>query len=108
MDCNSDYVVYLLSCKSCGIQYVGSCTTKFRLRVNNYKSCNKRHLTQAVPQAGLHDHFDLPGHNGLQDFQFTLIDKGDSLDSVRKRERFWQYKLNTFLPNGLNDREVVT
>ena len=28
-DCNSRNVIYLLSCKTCGIQYVGSTSRKF-------------------------------------------------------------------------------
>ena len=108
MSCNSDYIVYLLNCKACNVQYVGSCTTKFRLRFNNYKSCNSRHNEKTVPQQGLHNHFDLPGHGGIESWEFILIDRGDSLESVRKRERFWQYKLNTFLPEGLNECEVPT
>ena len=90
------------------MQYVGSCITKFRARFNNYKSCNKLHKTQVVNQHNLHAHFDLPGHSSFADFEFTLIDQGDNLECVRKRERFWQYKLDTFLPKGLNEREVVT
>ena len=31
LDCNSSNVVYLLSCKVCHVQYVGSATTKFGL-----------------------------------------------------------------------------
>ena len=38
LDCNSNNVVYLISCKKCNIQYVGSTTTKFRTRFNNHKS----------------------------------------------------------------------
>ena len=34
LDCNSRNVVYLISCKVCGVQYVGSTTTKFRLTFN--------------------------------------------------------------------------
>ena len=72
-----------------------------------YKSCNDRHKTKNVPQQQLHSHFDKPGHNGFSDFEFTLIDRGNNLSCVRKREMFWQYKLNTFLLNGLNDCEVA-
>ena len=107
LNCNSQNVVYLLNCKVCSAQYVGSCTTKFRLRFNNYKSCNKHHLEKNVPQQNLHNHFDQPGHNGFSDFEFILIDQGDNEISVRKREKFWQHKLNTFLPHGLNDCEVL-
>ena len=35
-----------------------------------------------------------------------LIDQSDSLPTLRKNERFWQHKLDTFYPNGLNEREV--
>ena len=107
MNCSSSNVVYILRCKTCGIQYVGSCTTPFRTRFSNYKSCNKYHKDKTVPQQELQEHFDLPGHSGFANFEYTLIDQGNSLEDVRKRERFWQYKLNTFLPHGLNDREVV-
>ena len=107
LTCNSTNVVYLLSCKVCKSQYVGSCTTKFRLRFNNYKSCHKRHKNSSVPQQQLHNHFDEPGHSGFEDWEFTLIDQGRDLESVRKSERFWQYKLDTFLPNGFNDCEVA-
>ena len=107
LNCNSKNVVYLLNCKTCGVQYVGSCITKFRLRFNNYKSCYNNHLLKIVPQQNLHNHFDQIGHMGLNDWEFILIDQGDSEISVRKRERFWQYKLNTFLPLGLNDCEVI-
>ena len=43
LDCNFRNVVYLVSCKVCGLQYVGSTTTKFRLRFNNHKSRLRAH-----------------------------------------------------------------
>ena len=57
-------------------------------------------------QQQFHEHFDLQGHSGWSDFEFILIDQGISENDARKREMFWQYKLDTFIPNGLNDREV--
>ena len=121
--CNSSNVVYLLECKTCAIQYVGSTgqeegDTKFRHRVNDYKSKHKKFLERkeagtlnkgkAVSQAALHSHFAQHGHNGVGDFSFKIIDGADSLSEIRKRESFWQYKLRTFLPEGLNDRNVST
>ena len=44
LNCNSKYVVYLLRCKTCNKQYVGSTVTKFRIRFNNYKSQFKKFL----------------------------------------------------------------
>ena len=31
---------------------------------------------------------------------------GVSVDDVRRRESYWQHELDTFQPNGLNEREV--
>ena len=33
-------VVYLITCKKCEKQYVGSCIITFRTRFNNYGSCH--------------------------------------------------------------------
>ncbi len=41
-DCDSSGVVYLLGCKVCGVQYIGSTFTPFCNRFNNYKSCGRR------------------------------------------------------------------
>ena len=40
---NSSNVVYLVTCKKCALQYVGSTITKFRHRCNNYKSRIRKH-----------------------------------------------------------------
>ena len=45
-------MVYLLECNVCGVQYVGSTNTPFRLRFNNYKACNRKFSQgSSVPQA---------------------------------------------------------
>ena len=38
LDCSTSHVIYCLSCKTCSKKYVGSTTTQFRFRFNNYKS----------------------------------------------------------------------
>ena len=40
--CNDKCLIYLLSCKICGLQYVGSTTDPFRYRWNNYKDNNRK------------------------------------------------------------------
>ena len=58
LDCNSGNVVYLVQCKTCNMQYVGSASTKFRLRLNNYKYCLRKYEEQqSVPQMSFHAHF---------------------------------------------------
>ena len=121
--CNSANCVYLLECKTCGIQYVGSSGTdegdnRFRLRANDYRSKHKKYserkaagtlsVTKSIEQAALHAHFAQSDHNGFHDFTFKIIDSADNLAATRKKESYWQYKLKTFLPYGLNERNVST
>ena len=44
----------------------------------------------------------------MDDWKFQIIDSANSEKALRERESFWQYKLNTFLPIGLNERGVST
>ena len=37
VNCKSDFVIYLLECKKCHIQYVGKAETDFNLRLNNHR-----------------------------------------------------------------------
>ena len=77
------------------------------LEFNNYLACSRKYSKgKIVPEMIFHSHFFKPGHNAFTECEFTLIDQSSYLRSLRKREIFWQEKLNTFLPNGLNEREV--
>ena len=60
-----------------------------------------------VEQASFHAHFEDGKHHGINDWEITLIDQTDSVDDLRRRESFWQYELDTFQPNGLNERDVA-
>ena len=44
----------------------------------------------------------------MEDWSIKLIDQAEDLPGVRLKESFWQHKLNTFVPNGLNERYVQT
>ena len=115
--CKSKFVIYRLLCRTCGKQYIGS-TMNFRERVNNYKShfrsyCERKaagtlQRGKAAPQAGLFSHFVNNNHHGMDDWQFQIIDSSRTEVQLRERESFWQYKLKTFLPLGLNERNVPT
>lgn len=87
LNCDSQFVIYLLECKKFGIQYVGSCVTKFRLRLNNYLSSSKRFLAgKSVAQAPFPAHFAQDDHDGEKDWVITLIDQGNDEKSVRKKK----------------------
>ena len=121
LDCNSNHVIYLFECKQCQyrLPYVGSTKTKFRYRINNYKSTHRKFRKKYVEkdlaivvkkselkQKLFHEHYCSEGHQGIEYWSVTLIDQVQDLDSLRKMELYWIERLNTWAPNGLNVREV--
>ena len=54
-----------------------------------------------------HEHFCDGDHSGIDDWVITLIDSALSEKSLREKELFWQYKLETFFPLGLNEIEAI-
>ena len=109
LDCNSRNVVYLISCKVCGFQYVGSTTTKFRLRFNNHKSRLRAHSKMSAANKENDDlvyrHFYGPGHHGLQDVSIQLIDKVNAREDLLAKEGQWAYRLRSLKPDGLNESD---
>ena len=85
-NCNSKTVVYLIECRVCGKQYNGSTMTKFRARANNCKSmhCNFRKeqilSNQARNQKLFHEHYLQNDHNGICDWQITIIDNAETVN----------------------------
>ena len=99
LNCNSSNVVYLFTCKTCGKQYVGSTTTKFRTRFNNYKQAEKYFNSgnvDKIQQVSFHEHFHQDNHGGVSDWSVTLIDQAENKASIRRKESFWQHTLDTY------------
>ena len=109
LDCNSRNVVYLINCKVCGLQYVGSTTTKFRLRFNNHKSRLRAHSKMSAANKGKDDtiykHFHSDEHHGLRDIEIHLIDKVNEKDNLLAKEGQWAYRLRSVRPEGLNESD---
>ena len=103
-NCDSSGVVYLLGCKVCGKQYVGSTFTSFRARFNTDKSSSRKFSSGiAVTQAELFRHFTEANHYGfVEDVSFQIIDRVFWVS--RHKEGFWQFRLQRFMPEGLNIR----
>ena len=56
-----------------------------------------------VPQSSFFNRFFEDGHNGSFRVGIKIIDGADDVFSLR-RKLFWQYRLQTFSPKGLNER----
>ena len=89
--------MYLLGCKVCGKQYVGSTFTSFKARFKNYKSTSRKFSGGVlVPQAELFRHFTGARHRGfLEDVSFQIIDRVFGVS--RHNEGLWQFRLQSFM-----------
>ena len=108
LNCDSKKVLYLFKYKVCGgVPYVGKAKTKFRYRFNNYKSKHRafRKGNQKVPQKRFHAHYCLDGHSGIDDWNFVIFEQCETHEQLKERETFWQHRLKTFYPIGLNEKE---
>ena len=85
---------------------MGSTITSFRRRFNNHKSSVKRYGNDQRDILGehLYAHFYEGGHQGIKDMLVKIIDRMDVSDST-KREGFWAYKLDSFVPKDFNLRD---
>ena len=86
--------MFLITCKKCKKQYVGSCITRFRTRFNNYRSYHRKFCRgDSVIQVSFHAHFMLDGHCGIDDWEITLIDKGAISRKLEKMSFFGNISL---------------
>ena len=58
-----------------------------------------------IPQKLFHDHYCLDGHLEIDDWEFTLFEQCEAHKQLKERETFWQHRLKTFYPLGLNEKE---
>ena len=47
----------------------------------------------------------LDGHLIIADWDFTLFEQCETYKQLKERETFWQGRLKTFYPLGLNEKE---
>ena len=59
-----------------------------------------------MPGEHLHANFFSEGHKGLVDLSVNIIDKTD-IHNPTNREAYWTYRLNSFIPKGLNLRDFI-
>jgi hypothetical protein len=96
--CTTRNIIYVITCTKCFIQYVGETNNSARERISGHRSCIK--LNKPTP-VGIH--FNSINHS-ISDFSFTPIEllPTDNVNIRRTRESFWQFKLGTIFPKGLN------
>ena len=96
LNCKSEYVIYLMECILCKMQYVRKAETAFNLRLNNHSKDTKKSNSILACK-----HFQEQGHNFNKYAKFIIIDKLVNLKSSKEalremlviRENFWIQKL---------------
>ena len=105
--CKTKFVIYLITCMKCGIQYVGQTRQELHCRLNGHRhSIDKDKLSTYLCQ-----HFNSAGHS-FSDISLQIIDCVDSTQMSAEeakreldlKEDFYIKTLNTVYPLGLNDK----
>ena len=104
MTCDTKNVIYVISCRKCGIQYVGETSQMLRQRTNNHRSRLKNLGVQY-----LYKHYYNDGHSEdditiMPIEEIEISDTQVSLTFKRlQREQHWYRELKCIYPYGLND-----
>ena len=100
--CKSSNVIYLITCRRCGLQYVGETGQPLHMRINGHRYDIAHRRTEESPVA---EHFNGGAHKEL-DMTVMVIELARSRDAcLRKiRESRWIRTLGTSSPLGMNLR----
>ena len=104
-NCETTNIIYLISCAKCNEnQYVGETQNSLKTRFYLHRS----DIGKNVKGTLLIQHFNTHGHS-LEDMKCMAIEKvyGKTKEQRLKRETFWQRKLKTVYPYGLNEIEEL-
>ena len=106
VDCGSINIIYLITCKKCGIQYVGQPSLRLKDRFVHHYS---RDIELSDPNKSVGRHFSQTDHRGLKDMEITVLEfikappKSPHGAAIRNTiERNWTHLLRTLAPQGLN------
>ena len=96
VDCDSDWVVYLVTCRRCQGQYVGKAKTSFKKRHSNHKQEVKKKI------GGLGHHYGSGGPCTYEHMQIQIIEQVEdkNMEFLAERELYWQHQLRVYVENG--------
>ena len=105
LNCKSEYLIGLMECILCKMQYVGKAETAFNLRFHNHRKDTKKPNSILACK-----HFQEKGHNFNKHAKFIIIDKlvnlHGSKEALREllviRGNICIQKLKTLVLFGLN------
>ena len=107
LNCITENVVYLISCKLCDLQYIGETKNSIQKRFAGHRSL----ISSGNSNQLIHNHFHKENHD-LCNCQIIPIEKIEAAGLNEKeltrmrldREKFWTQTLQTSYPLGMNVR----
>lgn len=105
VNCRSKFIIYLLECTICRLQYIGKSEWPMNIRINKHRNDVSR-----IDGLDVCKHFQCTGHDFDKHAKFTIIeelkDQNKTIHAMRKlleqREDAWVIKLRTLQPDGFN------
>ena len=101
----SSNLIYAITCKRCGIQYVGQTL----LRIKDRFVHHFRDIEVADKEKSVGKHFSQDNHNGIKDVQISVLEfikkppRSPQAAVIRNRvEKRWTHLLRCLAPQGLN------
>ena len=107
--CQSLNIVYRLTCKTCGLQYVGMTKRKLQERLQEHF----RNIRNANVRDHSGKHFALPGHHNdrrnVESHILSFVTQPGNISATLtmtlKFELQWIFRLRTSLPHSLNSMD---
>ena len=106
--CKCNNLIYCISCKRCGLKYVGQTKRRLQDRMSeHFRTITSENIEFAV---GTH-YSKSNGHSGLDDVEIFILEflrtpRTDAFRPQRERvEKKWAHRLRTYFPLGLNSQD---
>ena len=105
VSCQSNNLVYAITCRKCDKQYVGQTGRRLMDRFQGHFSTVSRKEKNTL----ITDHYTSSGHEGWKDMEIYVLDfiylsgdKDEAKELRLKIEKAWIHRLNSAFPDGLN------
>ena len=114
ISCRSSNLIYAITCKRCGQQYVGQTLLRLKDRfVHHFRDIDTADHDKTVGK-----HFSQRSHNGIRDIEISVLEfikkppRSPQATLIRNRvEKRWTHLLRSLAPYGLNienPKEYIT
>ena len=95
LTCSSSNIIYLISCRKCGIQYVGETAQPLNKRMNNHRTA-----IRGKKNTILHEHFR---GEGKRDIRQCVVQPIEQIDNIGSSEIQKKKKIGT---RGVLDKRI--